>query len=209
MESLVDSGKARAIGESPYESKELQLTFSQVCPTSISSKRSVSSKLRGSGRQSTKSSSTRRSMPLLRALAGLTPIASLLPQRDLVDFCKEQGIVVMAHQPLGGKPIGPVKAETTVKPPLELEDIHQIAGRCGLTPAQVCLSWAVERGIPVVPKTVNKDRMRENMNLAKLPRETFEAMDALERKYGATRFLDPSKHIGFDIFDEEKDQPVA
>lgn len=115
----------------------------------------------------------------------------------------------MAHQPLGGRPIGPVKAETTIKPPLELEDIRDIALRHSLTPAQVCLSWAVERGIPVVPKTVNQGRMKENIELVRLSREVIDAVDALEGKYGATRFLDPSKHIGFDIFDEEQDQPVA
>lgn len=175
----------------------------------MSSRQSASSKSPGSSQPSTKSSFIREST-LVSACGDRTySIVRLLPQRELVDFCKEQGIVVMAHQPLGGRPVGPVKAETSVKPPLELEDIQDIAGRCGLTPAQVCLSWAVERGIPVVPKTVNKDRMKENMALAELPRGIVEAVDALEGKYGATRFLDPSRHIGFDIFDEEHDQPVG
>ena len=132
----------------------------------------------------------------------------LFPQKELVDYCKEQGIVVVAHQPLGGVPVGAVRAQTDVKPPLHHQEIHDIASRCGKTPAQVCLSWAVQRGIPVIPKTVNKGRMGENLELTKLSAEAFETVNKLVDKHGPVRFLDSSRHIGFDIFDEEHDQPV-
>lgn len=52
--------------------------------------------------------------------------------------------------------------------------------------------------------------MEENLAIKRLPDELLEEVDALERKRGGpTRFLDPSKHLGFDIFDEEEDQPVG
>lgn len=52
--------------------------------------------------------------------------------------------------------------------------------------------------------------MEENLAIKRLPDELFEEVDVLERKRGGpTRFLDPSKHLGFDIFDEEEDQPVG
>ena len=95
-----------------------------------------------------------------------------------------------------------------MKPPLHHQYIHDIASRCGQTPAQICLSWAVQRGVAVVPKTVKKERMRENLELTKLPDDAFEAVNKLVDKQGSVRFLDPSRHIGFDIFDEEQDQPV-
>ena len=34
-------------------------------------------------------------------------------------------------------------------------------------------------------------------------------IDDLAERKGAVRFLDPRNHIGFDIFDENYDQPVA
>lgn len=40
---------------------------------------------------------------------------------------------------------------------------QQIAQSIGLTPAQLMLSWAVQRGTSVIPKSSNRERLRENM----------------------------------------------
>jgi aldehyde reductase len=60
-----------------------------------------------------------------------------LPETELLEFCKEKGIVFLAFAPLGNG----------IKPGL-LEDpvISAIAARVGKTPAQVLLAWAVQRG---------------------------------------------------------------
>ena len=60
-----------------------------------------------------------------------------LPETELLEFCKERGIVLLAFAPLGHG----------MKPGL-LEDpvISAIAARVGKTPAQVLLAWAVQRG---------------------------------------------------------------
>jgi diketogulonate reductase-like aldo/keto reductase len=81
----------------------------------------------------------------------------------------------------------------------------------GVNLQKVCLSWAVQRGIPVVPKSVQEEHMTQNLQLKRLPDDLFDAVDTLSTKRlrGPIRFLDPSRHIGFDIFDEEHDQPVA
>ena len=52
--------------------------------------------------------------------------------------------------------------------------------------------------------------MVENFSssLIKLTDEEIEAINDLAEKKGAVRFLDPRGHIGFDIFDEERDEPV-
>lgn len=50
--------------------------------------------------------------------------------------------------------------------------------------------------------------MEENLQLRILPREAFQAVSDIWLKRGPIRFLDPSSHLGFDIFDEENDQPV-
>ena len=75
---------------------------------------------------------------------------------------------------------------------------------------QVCLAWAVQRGIPVVPKSVQRHHMEQNLGIKRLPDELFEEVDGLsEKRDRPMRFLDPSRHLGFDIFDEEEDQPVG
>jgi alcohol dehydrogenase (NADP+) len=52
--------------------------------------------------------------------------------------------------------------------------------------------------------------MEQNLAIRRLPDKLFEEVDALETKRGGpTRFLDPGKHLGFDIFDEDEDQPVG
>ena len=69
-----------------------------------------------------------------------------LPETELLEFCKEKGIVFLAFAPLGhGMRPGP----------LEDPVISAIAARVGKTPAQVLLAWAVQRGTALLttPRT--------------------------------------------------------
>ncbi|KAI1660619.1 NADP-dependent oxidoreductase domain-containing protein [Daldinia decipiens] len=131
-----------------------------------------------------------------------------LPQHELHHFSVQHDILVMAHQPLGGRPIPLVRGNPDQPFPTEDQKIKDIATQCNMTPAQVCLSWAVQRGIPVIPKSTNEAHMKENLRLKKLPDDAFVVVDHLSSERGPLRFLDPRRHIGFDIFDEEQDQPV-
>lgn len=45
------------------------------------------------------------------------------------------------------------------------EILKSIGEKYGKTPAQVVLRWLTQRGIPVIPKTIRKERMRENINI--------------------------------------------
>ncbi|KAI1444068.1 aldo-keto reductase [Annulohypoxylon stygium] len=131
------------------------------------------------------------------------------PQHELHRFSAQHGILIMAHQPLGGRPVPLVRGHPDEPFPTEDPKIIDIASKCNMTPAQVCLSWAVQRGIPIVPKSVSETHMKQNLQLRRLPEDMFAIVDQLSLERGPLRFLDPSRHIGFDIFDEEKDQPVA
>lgn len=51
--------------------------------------------------------------------------------------------------------------------------------------------------------------MRQNLQLKRLPEDSFRLMELLSSNHGPIRFLDPRWHLGFDIFDEEQDQPVS
>ncbi|EHK41998.1 hypothetical protein TRIATDRAFT_268235 [Trichoderma atroviride IMI 206040] len=97
----------------------------------------------------------------------------------------------------------------TIRHPSGNGKIIDIAARYQISPAQVCLSWAVQKGIPVIPKSVQESHLQQNIQLTRLSDEDFYTVDQLSSERGPVRFLDPSRHLGFDIFDEENDQPVA
>lgn len=69
------------------------------------------------------------------------------------------------------------------------------------------LSWAVQRGTSVIPRTVHDERLQENLNLCVLTEGHFRMIDSLGSRVGHIRYLDPKAHIGFDVFNEEQDEP--
>lgn len=76
------------------------------------------------------------------------------PQEDLREFHQQHGILTESWGPLGqGKGL------------LENPQIVEVAQRKGRTPAQVVLRWHVQLGCVVIPKSVNPDRIRENINI--------------------------------------------
>jgi alcohol dehydrogenase (NADP+) len=92
-----------------------------------------------------------------------------LPETELLGFCKEKGIVLLAFAPLGHG----------MKPGL-LEDpvISGIAGRVGKTPAQVLLAWAVQRGTALLTTPKTSAHAKESFDIAALPQD---AMDEINR----------------------------
>lgn len=84
--------------------------------------------------------------------------------------------------------------------------IAEIASANGKSPAQVLLSWGLQRGTSVVPKTEQETRMVENRELFQLSDEHMAKIDSLAELKGPVRFLDPRNHIGFNIFNEDEDE---
>jgi len=94
-----------------------------------------------------------------------------LPETELLEFCKERGIVFLAFAPLGHG----------MKPGL-LGDrvISAIAARVGKTPAQVLLAWAVQRGTAVLTTPTTAARAKENFDIAPLPEDAFDEIDRIQ-----------------------------
>ncbi|MCJ1378549.1 hypothetical protein MMC17_001648 [Xylographa soralifera] len=132
-----------------------------------------------------------------------------LPQQELLEFCNQNGILLVAHQPLGGRPLGLVSPNASRPGPLEDSKILEMAAESGRTPAQLILSWAIQRGTAVIPKTSNKLRLAENLEIAVLNEKDFETINSLAREANTIRYLDPKGHVGFDVFDELRDEPVT
>ena len=76
-----------------------------------------------------------------------------MPQLELLEYCKKIGIAVEASSPLG---LGQV---------LKNEIILDIAKSKEKSAAQICLRWEVQKGVIVIPRTTNKERLKENIDL--------------------------------------------
>lgn len=88
-----------------------------------------------------------------------------LPQWDLLDFCKKNGIVLQAFAALGHS-----------SEPRVLEDpvITVIAGRVHKTPAQVLLAWAIQRGTALLTTSKTPSRIKENFDVTALPQDVIQ-----------------------------------
>jgi alcohol dehydrogenase (NADP+) len=96
-----------------------------------------------------------------------------LPETELLEFCKEKNIVLLAFAPLGhGMRPGP----------LEDPVITAIAARVGKTPAQVLLAWAVQRGTALLTTSKNAARARENFDISALPEDAFEEINRIQTR---------------------------
>jgi alcohol dehydrogenase (NADP+) len=96
-----------------------------------------------------------------------------LPETELLEFCKEKGIVFLAFAPLGhGIRPGPVEDPV----------ISQIAARIGKTPAQVLLAWAIQRGGALLTTPKTTARARENFDISALPIEAFDEINRIETR---------------------------
>ncbi|QDQ83529.1 aldo/keto reductase [Paraburkholderia megapolitana] len=96
-----------------------------------------------------------------------------LPETELLEFCKEHGIVFLAFAPLGHG----------IRPgPLEDPVIVRIAAQTGITPAQVLLAWAVQRGGALLTTPKTEARARENFTVSALPADAFDEINRIETR---------------------------
>jgi diketogulonate reductase-like aldo/keto reductase len=86
------------------------------------------------------------------------------PQWELLDFCRENGVVVQA-----GAPLAHASAPRIVEDPV----IMGIAQRVHKTPAQVALAWAVQRGTAVLTTSTAPSHIEENFDISALPEDAM------------------------------------
>ena len=85
-----------------------------------------------------------------------------LPQQELLDYCKKNGIVLQAFAALGHS-----------SDPNVLQDpiVTAIAKRVSKTPAQVLLAWAIQRGTSLLTTSKTPSRIKENFDVSALPED--------------------------------------
>ncbi|KAF2135839.1 uncharacterized protein K452DRAFT_322831 [Aplosporella prunicola CBS 121167] len=114
-----------------------------------------------------------------------------LQQPALLEWHKQQGIVVAAYSPLGNNIYNLPRAVDDPK-------VIEIAKELGKSPAQVLIQWAVQRGTVVLPKSVTPERIVSNFQDFELPQDAFDKITALDRNH---RYNFPIR-LGVNIFGE-------
>jgi len=140
MESLVDSGRCRAIGLS-------DISLNKLLPVYESAR--------------------------IKPAVVQVEAHPYLPETELLEFCKEKGVVFLAFAPLGhGMRPGP----------LEDPVISAIARRVGKTSARVLLAWAVQRGTALLTTPRTAARAQENLNISALPEDALDEINRIQTR---------------------------
>lgn len=113
-----------------------------------------------------------------------------LPQKNLVKFCSENGILMTAYSPLGSPDS---RADRHKNDPKLLENsvVAEIAQKHGVSVGQVLIAWSIARDIAVIPKSVNQARIVENFKSAELQLEPSD-LDAITKINVSHRYVDGS-----------------
>lgn len=120
-----------------------------------------------------------------------------LVQNELLRLAKEEGIAVTAYSTFGPQSFIELDWEKAKDTPKLFENntIVSIADSHNKTAAQVILRWCTQRGIAVIPKSNNPQRLLENLNTGEfsLTEEEIKAISALDR---GLRFNNPPDYLG-------------
>ncbi|XP_057295507.1 aldo-keto reductase family 1 member B1-like isoform X2 [Hydractinia symbiolongicarpus] len=102
------------------------------------------------------------SSPRIKPACNQVELHPYLPQNQLVELCKKEGIAVVAYSPLSN--LGrPDDCREEGEPSL-LSDavIASIAKKHKATRAQILLGWHIKRGTGVLVRSISKERIKEN-----------------------------------------------
>ncbi|CAL1695055.1 unnamed protein product [Somion occarium] len=104
-----------------------------------------------------------------------------LTQEALVKLAAIHGIAVTGYSSFGPQSYVELGAHKGASSLLEHDSIAQIASKNNKTPAQILLRWAVQRGLAVVPKSNNHERLVSNLQVTSfsLSEDEIKAISAL------------------------------
>lgn len=117
----------------------------------------------------------------LQKMTGILPAVNqvecspFLSQKELITYCKEKGIQIVAYSPL------------TRGKKLNNELLDELAKKYRKTSAQIMIRWSLQKGNVVIPKSSNPLRIAENANVFdfQIEYEDMQRLDALDEKFSA------------------------
>lgn len=102
---------------------------------------------------------------------------------ELIEFCQKNDILVEAYSPIAHGAV------------LDNAEVKVIADKYDVSVAQLCLRYAIQLGLVVIPKTANPNHMRNNAEL------DFTISDAdMEILKNIERIKDYGEHSFFPVF---------
>ena len=104
-----------------------------------------------------------------------TEISPYNTQKDLIQFCQDNGILVQAYSPFGrGNLVQDIMNEKIL---LSIADAH------GKSVGQIVLRFIVQQGVAVVARSTNHNRLKENINVFdfELTSEEMSSVSSLNR----------------------------
>lgn len=108
-----------------------------------------------------------------------------LQDPETINFLKENKITHQAWSPLARTQGGI----------LEEEILNKLADKYNKTPAQIALRWHIDRGTMIIPKSVHKERLKENIDIFDIELD--------ESDLNSLASLDKKKRFSGDPLDQE------
>lgn len=99
---------------------------------------------------------------------------------ELIEYCQKQGIIVEAYSPIAHG--------EALKNPI----IRKVSDKYGVSPAQLCLKYALQLDMVILPKTESVQHMHENAQLDfEISAEDMELLKNIEhiKDYGDSSFF--------------------
>ena len=98
-------------------------------------------------------------------------------QEEVVDYCKDKGILLEAWGPFGQGEL------------FEQKEVQKIAAKHGKSVAQIALAWSLEEGFLPLPKSVTASRIQSNLDCfgIELSKDEREVLKTISVTSGAPR----------------------
>ncbi|TCD61637.1 hypothetical protein EIP91_008143 [Steccherinum ochraceum] len=101
----------------------------------------------------------------------------LLPQLELLEYCRTKGIVITAYTPVArGSP-----------DLFEHASLKKISARLKCEPVQVIMGWFIKKGVVAIPKSANRTRLLQNLTHVNISEEDEAEIDAIHKAPGMHR----------------------
>lgn len=90
-------------------------------------------------------------------------------QEPILNYCKQKGILVEAYSPLATGKI------------MEIDGIRKIAEKLGVSFAQLCIKYCLQRGTLPLPKSVTPSRIADNIKLDfRIPESDMQFLNSIK-----------------------------
>ncbi|RMZ97105.1 aldose reductase-like [Brachionus plicatilis] len=134
----------------------------------------------------------------IKPVCNQVEVNPLFQNAELIEFCQKKNIVVVAYAPLGAPDRAWLKTEDPV--PLQHPIVLNLAKKHNKSPAQIILRWLLQRGLVVIPKSVNPTRIEENSKI-------FDFNLSSEEMTEFKNFRDQFRFYKFEVADKHQFYP--